>query len=418
VPPETVTTRCCIAGGGPAGMMLGFLLGRAGLDVVVLEKHADFLRDFRGDTIHPSTLELMYELGLSREFLARPHQEAPQIAGFVANTEVVVADFTHLPTHAKFLAFMPQWDFLDFLAEHGRRYSCFHLHMRAEVNDLIEENSRIVGVKAMTPDGPLEVRAALVVGGDGRSSTVRERSGLQVEHIGAPMDVLWMRLPRRPGDQRFPLGRFDRGKILVMLDRGDFWQCGFVIPKGGIEEIHSRGLDAFRAELVEIAPILQDRVQELKSWEDVKLLTVAVDRLRRWYRRGLLCIGDAAHAMSPVGGVGINLAIQDAVAAANILAGPLRSGNVSTVDLAEVQRRREFPTRMTQGLQVLVQNRVISRVLASQKQFKLPWLLRMLRRFPILRRIPARLIGVGFRPEHVRTPDVFKRNGVTVHSRV
>jgi 2-polyprenyl-6-methoxyphenol hydroxylase-like FAD-dependent oxidoreductase len=265
-----------------------------------------------------------------------------------------------------------------------------------------------VGVSATTPDGPLEVRAELVVGCDGRSSTVRERSGFKVENIGAPMDVLWMRLSRRPGDQKFPLGRFDRGKIFIMLDRGDYWQCGFVIPKGGIEEIKSRGLDAFRAELVEVAPILQDRVQELKSWDDVKLLTVAVDRLRRWYRRGLLCIGDAAHAMSPVGGVGINLAIQDAVAAANILAGPLRSGEVSTVDLAEVQRRREFPTRMTQGLQVLIQNRVISRVLASQKQFKVPFLLRMLRRFPVLRRIPARLIGVGFRPEHVRTPDVFR----------
>jgi 2-polyprenyl-6-methoxyphenol hydroxylase-like FAD-dependent oxidoreductase len=409
--PEVLTTRCCIAGGGPAGMMLGYLLARAGINAVVLEKHGDFLRDFRGDTIHPSTLELMYELGLLDSFLSRPHQEAPQISGQIGDTEVVVADFTHLPTHCKFLALMPQWDFLSFLSEHGRRYPGFRLRMRAEVTELIEDAGRIAGVRASTPNGPIEVRADLVVGADGRHSTVREQSGLIVQNIGAPIDVLWLRLPRRPGDRRYPLGRFDRGKILVLLDRGDFWQCGFVIPKGDIEEIHKRGLEAFRADVAEMSPMLQDRVDEIKSWDDVRLLTVAVDRLQRWYRPGLLCIGDAAHAMSPVGGVGINLAIQDAVAAANILTDSLRTGKVPPEVLRLVQRRREFPTRMTQRLQVYIQDRIISRVLASQKQLSLPWPLRLLRRFSMLRRIPARLIGMGFRPEHIKTPDVLRSDG-------
>ncbi len=410
---ETLTTRCCIVGGGPAGIMLGYLLARAGVDVTVLEKHGDFLRDFRGDTIHPSTLELMYELGLLREFLRRPHSEAPRISGQIGDSEVVVADFTHLPTHCKFIALMPQWDFLNFLAEHGRRYPAFHLRMRTEVTDLIEEAGRVVGVRATTPEGPVEIRADLVVGADGRHSVVREHCGLKGSNLGAPMDVLWMRLPRRPEDHKYPLGRFDRGKILVMLDRDDYWQCGFVIPKGDIEEIRSRGLEAFRQAITEVAPFLHDRVAELKSWDDVKLLTVAVDRLRRWHRPGLLCIGDAAHAMSPIGGVGINLAIQDAVAAANILAAPLRSGPVPETTLGKVQVRREFPTRMTQGLQLLIQNRVISRVLAGHKQLTLPWPLRLLRSFPVLRRIPARLIGMGFRPEHVRTPDVHAGNGTS-----
>jgi 2-polyprenyl-6-methoxyphenol hydroxylase-like FAD-dependent oxidoreductase len=403
---EIQTTRCCITGGGPAGMMLGFLLARAGVDVVVLEKHGDFLRDFRGDTIHPSTLELMYELGLLDEFLARPHQEAPQIAGQVGDEQVVVADFSRLPTHCKFVALMPQWDFLNFLAEHARRLPHFHLHMRAEVTDLLEDADRVAGVHARTEHGQLEIHADLVVGADGRHSTVRARSGLSVLNIGAPIDVLWMRLSRRPDDQRFVLGRFNRGKILVMLDRGDYWQCAFVVPKGGIDEVHRRGLEAFRAELVEIAPVLHDRVQELKSWDDVKPLTVMVDRLRQWYRPGLLCIGDAAHAMSPVGGVGINLAIQDAVATANILANHLRSGRVDIEDLRAVQRRRQLPTRLTQALQVFVQDRILSRVLASRRQLSLPWQLRLVRRFPMLRRIPARVIGLGFRPEHVRTPDL------------
>jgi 2-polyprenyl-6-methoxyphenol hydroxylase-like FAD-dependent oxidoreductase len=401
---EQQQVRCCIAGGGPAGIMLGFLLARAGVEVAVLEKHADFLRDFRGDTIHPSTLEVMHELGLLDDFLRRPHQEVTQLKGHVGDTEVTGADFSSLPLHCRFIALMPQWDFLDFLAERGRRYSTFHLRMQAEVTGLIEEHGRVVGVTARTPTRPLEIRAELVVGADGRQSTVRERGGLQVEDLGAPIDVLWMRLSRRPGDPAQALGRFAQGKILVMIDRGDYWQCGFVIPKGTFEEIQQRGLPSFRDALAGIAPFVRDRVEEVREWSDLKLLTVRVDRLRQWYRPGLLCIGDAAHAMSPIGGIGINLAIQDAVAAANLLVVPLRNGAVTAGDLHKVQRRRELPTRLTQWLQVLIQERVIRPVLGSRTQLSLPWPLRLLQRWPWLRRFPARLIGLGFRPEHVKTP--------------
>ncbi len=404
----TVQTQCCIAGGGPAGMMLGFLLARAGVDVLVLEKHADFLRDFRGDTVHPSTLQIMQELGLLDEFLQRPHQEAQQLTGYVNGEPVTIADFSHLPTRCHFIALMPQWDFLDFLAQSGRKYPTFHVHMRAEVTDLLEEEGRIVGVQARTPDGPLPVRAELVVGADGRHSTVRAQAGLQVQDMGAPIDVLWLRLSRHPSDPDQTAGRFERGRILILINRGDYWQCGFVIPKGTIDELRQKGLESFRESLAAIAPFVRDRVGELRDWNDIKLLTVVVDRLRRWYRPGLLCIGDAAHAMSPVGGVGINLAIQDAVAAANLLAGPLRQGRVTTEDLRQVQRRREWPTRFTQRAQVLIQDRIISRVLGSRGPLPLPWPLRLLRRFPILRRIPARIVGLGFRPEHVKSPDVGK----------
>lgn len=407
---ERLQVRCCVAGGGPAGMMLGFLLARAGVEVAVLEKHADFLRDFRGDTIHPSTLEVIYELGLLDDFLRRPHQKVTRLKGQVGDMEVTVADFSSLPTRCRFIALMPQWDFLDFLAEHGRRYPAFRLRMQAEVTGLVEEHGRVIGVAAKTPTGPLEVRAELVVGADGRQSTVRERGGLRVENLGAPIDVLWMRLSRRPGDPAQSLGRFDRGKILVMLDRGDYWQCGFVIPKGAFADIQHRGLPAFRADIADIAPFVRDRVEELREWGDIKLLTVRVDRLRQWYRPGLLCIGDAAHAMSPVGGIGINLAIQDAVAAANLLASHLREGTVTTDDLRKVQRRREFPTRLTQRLQVLIQERVIRPALSSRTQLSLPWPLRLLHRWPRLRRIPARLIGLGFRPEHVQTPETSARS--------
>jgi 2-polyprenyl-6-methoxyphenol hydroxylase-like FAD-dependent oxidoreductase len=309
-----------------------------------------------------------------------------------------------VPTHCKFIALMPQWDFLNFLAERGRRYRGFDLRMRAEVTDLIEDDGRIIGVRARTPDGPLNINRTLVVGADGRHSIVRERAGLTVEDLGAPIDVLWMRLSRRPGDGDEPLGRIAAGKILVMLDRGDYWQCAFVIPKGAADEIKARGIEAFRATIAAIVPEMRDRVTELKSFDDVKLLTVTVDRLRTWHRPGLLCIGDAAHAMSPVGGVGINLAIQDAVAAANRLAAPLRSGSISADDLAAVQRRRTFPTWATQRLQILIQNNIFKRVLASQAALAPPWPVRLLSRCPVLQRIPARLVGVGFRPEHVQTP--------------
>jgi 2-polyprenyl-6-methoxyphenol hydroxylase-like FAD-dependent oxidoreductase len=386
-------------------MVLGFLLARASVDVVVLEKHGDFLRDFRGDTIHPSTLEVLHELGLLEAFLKRPHQEAQQLTGVIGGVEVPVADFTHLPTHCRFIAFMPQWDFLDFIAEHAKRFPSFHLKMPAEVTGLLEDGDRIAGVRATTPEGPIEVRAALTVGADGRHSTVREQAGLEVMDVGAPMDVLWMRLSRRATDPEQPMGRFDQGKIFVMIYRGDYWQCGFVISKGGYDEIRKRGLESLRQDIVEIAPFLSDRVAELANWDDIKLLTVTVDHLRQWSRPGLLCIGDAAHAMSPVGGVGINLAIQDAVAAANLLARPLREGRVTTDDLHKVQSRRVLPTRLTQRAQVLIQNRVIGRVIGGRGQLSLPWPVRLLRRFPFLRRIPARLIGIGFRPEHVRTPE-------------
>jgi 2-polyprenyl-6-methoxyphenol hydroxylase-like FAD-dependent oxidoreductase len=323
--PQNIQTGCCIVGGGPAGMMLGYLLARAGIDATILEKHADFLRDFRGDTIHPSTLELMHELGLLRDFLARPHQEATELTGWIGNEEIKIADFTHLPTHCHFIAFMPQWDFLNFLAERGARYPTFHLRMQTAATDLVVEEDRVVGVRGTSPDGPIEIRAPLVVAADGRHSAIRRRAGLEVIDLGAPIDVLWMRLSRRPTDRRNPLGRFDRGRVIVMLDRGDFWQCAFVIAKGGFDAIRERGLEAFRADIAELLPFLADRVGELQTWDDIRTLTVAVDRLRRWHRPGLLAIGDAAHAMSPIGGVGINLAIQDAVATANILYRPLKN---------------------------------------------------------------------------------------------
>jgi len=406
---ESVTTTCCVAGGGPAGMMAGFLLARAGVDVVVLEKHTDFLRDFRGDTIHPSTLELMYELGILEEFLRRPHQELAQIGGQVEDFAVKLADFSHLPTHCKFVALMPQWDFLNFIAEKAKAYPQFHLRMESEVTDLIEENKRIAGVRAKTPTGNLEVRADLTLGTDGRHSIVRDKAGLEVIDLGAPIDVLWMRLSRDPNDQEAALGRFLGGKILVTINRGDYWQCAYVIPKGGAEVLRQKGLPAFREAIASAAPFLRERTEELKSWDDIKLLTVKVDHLRQWWRSGLLCLGDSAHAMSPVGGVGINLAIQDAVAAANILASPLLHGTVGDEQLRAVQKRREFPTRMTQRLQVFAHKNILAPALSQRPPLRrLPLPLRLFQRFPALRRIPARVIGMGFRPEHVRTPEAQK----------
>ena len=390
-------------------MMLGFLVARAGIEVIVLEKHADFLRDFRGDTIHPSTLELMHELGILEEFLKRPHQEARELAGQVGGEMVTMGDFTHLPTRCKFIALMPQWDFLNFIVEQGRRYPEFQVRMQAEAIALIEDNGRIAGVRATTPDGELEVRTALTVGADGRGSIIRERAGLQVLDLGAPMDVLWMRISRRPGDPGQTLGRAEAGRMFVMIDREEYWQCGFVIPKGGADDIRRHGIDPVRESVAELAPFLRDRVDELRDWNDVSLLTVKVDRLKEWSRTGLLCIGDAAHAMSPVGGVGINLAIQDAVATANILSAKLAAGTVSDGDLQAVQRRREFPTRATQRLQIAIQNRVIRRVLSSSQPLTLAWPLKLLQRWPVLRRIPALVIGMGFRPEHVCTPDSHSR---------
>ncbi|HVB17768.1 MAG TPA: FAD-dependent oxidoreductase [Stellaceae bacterium] len=395
---------CVIAGGGPAGIMLGFLLARAGVSVLVLEKHRDFLRDFRGDTIHPSTLQVMYELGLLDAFLARPHQEVRVLRGIVGDREIKLADFTHLPTRCGFVALMPQWEFLDFVAGQGAHLPCFKLIMEAEVTGLIEAEGRVVGVRARTPDGTIEVAADLVVGADGRHSTVRERAGLAVITLGAPIDVLWMRLSKQPADPGQILGRINYGRMLVTLDRGNYWQCAFVIRKDGFAAVHAAGIEAFRENIATIAPFLRDRVGELRNWDDIKLLTVAVDRLEHWWRPGLLCIGDCAHAMSPIGGVGINLAIQDAVAAANILGPALRDGSLTDAELAAVERRRTLPTKLTQALQVMIQERVIDRVLRTSRPITAPWLLRLFNHLPFLRRIPARVIGMGFRPEHVHGP--------------
>jgi 2-polyprenyl-6-methoxyphenol hydroxylase-like FAD-dependent oxidoreductase len=406
-----LSTRCYIVGGGPAGVMLGFLLARAGVDVVVLEKHADFLRDFRGDTIHPSTLELMHELGLLDEFLKLPHREVRRLAVQIGATSLTIADFTHLPTVCKFVALMPQWDFLEFLAAHGRRFPGFHIMMETSATDLILDGDRVVGVRALSETGAIEIRADLVVGADGRRSTVRSSAGFKADNLGAPMDVLWMRLSRRPDDGSEAFGHVERNRMFIMLDRGDYWQCAFVIPKGSADELMKTDIGAFRGMILEMSPWLGERVNELKAWNDVKLLTVAVDRLRRWHRPGLLCIGDAAHAMSPIGGVGINLAVQDAVAAANILAEPLRGGTLTDDHLARVQARREWPTRVTQSIQLAIQNRVVRRVLASTAPSKPPFILKLLDRLPALRGIPARLVGIGVRPEHVHTAEAAPTSG-------
>jgi len=386
-------------------MMLGVLLARAGVDVLVLEQHGDFLRDFRGDTIHPSTLEVMHELGALDEFLARPHQEIRQLRAHVGGAPMPVADFTHLSTRCRFLAIMPQWDFLDFLAGHAAaHFPAFHLRMRTEVRELIEEGGRVVGVRCETPEGRREVRADLVVGADGRHSVVRQSAGLPAREFGAPMDVLWFRLARRRSDPVETLGYFEAGQIFIMIDRGDYWQCGYVIPKGSLEELRAKGLEVFRDRLSTVVPFFKERLGEIPGWEALSLLTVRVDRLQRWYRPGLLCIGDAAHAMSPIGGVGINLAIQDAVAAANILAAPLRASRATVDDLRRVQRRRELPTRITQGIQLFLQRSIVAPALRGRGSPRAPLLLRLLTWMPVLQRIPARLIGIGVRPEHVRTP--------------
>jgi len=406
MPDSSITTTCAIAGGGPAGVMLGFLLARAGVPVVVLEKHADFFRDFRGDTVHPSTLELIYELGLLDAFLKVPHQKIERISLQFGDADIALADLTHLPTHCKFVALMPQWDFLNFLARQGKRYKTFDLRMQTEATDLIEEGGRIVGLRARAPDGALTIRAALVVGCDGRHSTVRERAGLQSDDYGAPMDVLWFRVTRKAGDPADVFGHIEAGKLMIMLDRGDYWQCAYVIPKGGIERVKAEGLDALRQRVLSMSPFLADRIGEIASFDDVKLLTVKVDRLRQWWRPGLICIGDSAHAMSPVGGVGVNIAVQDAVATANRLAAKLLRGTVTDADLRAIQERRTLPVRLTQALQLAVQNRIISQALMSEQRPKPPLVFKLLALFPVLRRIPARLIGLGVRPEHVRTPEV------------
>ena len=401
---KVLTTTCVIAGGGPAGMMAGLLLARAGVDVIVLEKHKDFLRDFRGDTIHPSTLELMHELGLLERFLARKHTEVRDISVEIGKETFVVGDFTYLPTHCKFLALMPQWDFLDFLLGEAERYTNFRLMMQAEVTELLAMSGRIAGVLCETPDGLYQINAGLTIGADGRHSAVRAKSNLKVREFGAPFDVLWMRLPFQNGDPTEPVARFTGGDFFIMLYRGDYWQCAMVIPKGAFATMKAEGITGFRAKLRTVAGFARERVEAIESFDDVKVLDVRVDRLEQWARRGLLCIGDAAHAMSPVGGVGINLAIQDAVATANILGPVMRKRAPKLSDLRKIQRRREWPTKVIQWFQVKVQNNVLVPNFRARQTPKPPLVLRLANRFPFLRRIPARFIGVGLRPEHIRIP--------------
>jgi len=399
----SIKTTCCVVGGGPAGMMLGFLLARAGVPVVVLEKHRDFLRDFRGDTVHPSTLELMHELGLLDEFLKLPHSKVHELSIQVGADHLIVGHFEHLPVHCKFIAMMPQWDFLNFMADHAKRYPSFDLRMQSEATDLIMDGDRVTGVRAKAPDGEIEIRADLTIACDGRHSILRERAGLSVEKLGAPMDVMWFRVTRNDSDAGDAIAHVESGRMLVMLNRHDYWQCAYVIPKGTADDVKQAGLDSFRDSVKTISPFLGDRIDEIDSWEKVKLLTVEVDRLRRWYRQGLLCIGDAAHAMSPVGGVGINLAVQDAVAAANILAEPLRSAKVTTETLQQVQRRREFPTRVTQRVQIAMQNKLIQPALTNKGERPKAPLFMKLMQLPLLQRIPGRLLAFGVRPEHIHS---------------
>ena len=392
----------CIIGGGPAGIMLGLLLARAGLPVTVLEKHKDFFRDFRGDTIHPSTLELMYELGLLDKLLEIRHTRVERIAAIVGGQRFEIGDLTHLPTHAKFVALMPQWDLLNFLAAEAARYPSFTLRMGWEATGLVENNGVVTGVRANTPDGPIEIPADLTVGCDGRHAVSREAAHLPLVEEGVPIDVLWFRLARRPSDPEAGLGYINYGRLIVLIDRIDYFQTAYIIAKGGFDQIRQDGLEKFHANLERVVPFLAGRAAEIDSWDKVKLLSVQINHLGRWSMPGLLCIGDAAHAMSPVGGIGINIAIQDAVAAANMLSEPLRDGALTSEHLAQIQRYRERAVRKTQRVQIYAHG-ILNRVLHNPGPIKPPLLLRILTSLPGFSRIPARFVGMGLQPQHVQT---------------
>ncbi|AXV16600.1 hypothetical protein CYG48_13430 [Neorhizobium sp. SOG26] len=400
---RTIETTCVIAGAGPGGLMLGFLLARAGVDVVVVEKHADFLRDFRGDTIHPSTLEVISQLGLIEQFLQLPHTRAPKLTAEMGGRTITMADFSRLPVQNRFIAFMPQWDFLNFLAEQAGRYPNFRLIMRAKVTEVLEEAGRVSGITVATPDGDVRIHSRLVVGADGRHSVVREKARLTIENFGTPSEVVWMKLSKQPGDPTDVMGHAGPRQGFVLIDRGDYWQCGFVIRRTTFAQIKARGIDAFRQMVVDVSPLPAERMQEIRSFDDTSLLTVRIDRLKQWWRPGLLCIGDAAHAMSPIGGVGVNLAIQDAVAAANILSAPLREGRLSDSHLAAVEKRRSFPTRATQKLQLMMRSSRRSDEADDEKRKGPPAFIRGIARFPLLAHVAGRLIGLGFRMERVAT---------------
>jgi 2-polyprenyl-6-methoxyphenol hydroxylase-like FAD-dependent oxidoreductase len=389
-------------------MMLGYLLARAGVRTVVLEKHGDFLRDFRGDTVHPSTLRILDELGLLDAFLDRPHNKLEVIGGWVGQEHVQLGDFRGLPKRYAFIAMVPQWEFLDFIAEHAKKLPAFTLRMRAEATGVIEKDGCVVGVRGRADDGDFSVGADCTFACDGRHSTLRAAAGLAVEDLGAPIDVLWFRVARDPAETDSSLARIAPGHFVVTIDRGDYWQCAFVIAKGGADALQRRPIAEFRARVVDAAPILAAHIDDgVRSWDDVRLLTVAVDRLRQWSRPGLLCIGDAAHAMSPIGGVGINLAIQDAVAAANLLAAKLRVGTVGADDLDAVRRRRLWPTKATQAAQLAIQDNVLVSVMSgANAKLEVPLPMRIVTALPMLQRVLARLLGMGVRPEHVRTPAV------------
>ena len=399
--PGALETTCCVVGGGPAGMMLGYLLAREGIDVAVLEKHKDFFRDFRGDTVHPSTLEILNELGLLQEFLDLPHQKVESLGVIVGDSEFNIADFRHVPATCKFVALMPQWDFLNFLSAHAKKFPSFQLLMQHEAIDLMKKEDRVTGIIARTKDQEVPIHADLVVGCDGRHSLTRSAADLDVIEHGVPIDVLWFRISRRPDDPARVLGNVNYGKALILINRSDYFQAGLIIKKGSFESIRAHGLDAFRDEIRKIAPYLGERVNELDSWDKIKILTVQINRLRRWYRPGLLCIGDAAHAMSPAGGVGINLAIQDAVATARILAGPLQARHVPVSALAAVEKRRTLPTRVTQAIQ-LAAHRGFARVFENPGPIQAPWQLKAAVRIPGVQRAVGRAVGMGVRPEHVR----------------